>query len=112
MTDAPPPQIPPPDMPPPAPPAPERGFMLCGLMFFGGLIVVSLVSGFLASLLQGTAASVSGSFVFLVAIGVAIYFAIVDPRFRRCFLRGLAVNAALGVVVFGVCIAMLSSMYP
>ncbi len=110
MTDAPPPQMPPPNMPPPQPPPKEPGFLVCGLMVFGGLIALSFVAGTLASL-AGAAASASSGAVFLAGIVVAIYFSVRDPRFRRCFLRGLAVTAAAVAVLAGVCFAMLSSMY-
>ncbi len=112
MTDAPPPQMPPPPppMPPPQPPPrKEPGFLLCGLMVFAGLIAVSTVGGALASV-SNNAGWVPGV-VALAAIGAAIYFSVRDPLVGKCILKGFAVVVAAGAVVFGVCLALLSSMY-
>ena len=111
MTDAPPPQTPPSEMPPPAPPPREHGFVMCGLMFFGAFVLVGAVGLLVDSLLRGSAGSSGAGVVTLVAIGLTIYYSIKDPRIGRCVLKGLAVNFAFAAVVFGVCVAMLSSMY-
>lgn len=111
MTDAPPPQMPPPDLPPPTPPAAEPGFVMCGLMFFGGFIAVGALAFLVESLFRGNTGSTGAGVVTLVALGVSIFYSVKNPRFGRCFFKGLAVNAAVAVVVFGVCVAMLASMY-
>ena len=111
MTDAPPPQMPPPPQIPPPPAVPPRdpGFFVCGVLFIVALIVVS---GIAAGVGELTNYSPWGSgTVSLLAVAVAFYFAVRDPRFAKCLIKGIAATVVIGVVLFGVCVAAFSSMY-
>lgn len=111
MTNAPPPQMPPPDYPPPSVPEKPPGFLVCGLMFFGALVALSFIGGAVSAAVGAANGATAGGIITLIAIGFAIYFSVKDERFRRCFLRGLVVNLALGAIVFGACLALVASMY-
>ncbi len=91
------------------PAAKEPGFLLCGLMVFGGLLGASIVVGFIAGLTNnyGATSAIGG----LVVVGVAIYYSVQSARFRRCLLKGLAVVSVLLLVLFGACIAIFVSSY-
>lgn len=87
----------------------EPGFLLCGLMVFGGLLGASIVVGFIASLTNnyGSTSAIGG----LVVVGIAISYSVQSARFRRCLLKGLAVVSVVLLVLFGACYALIVSSY-
>jgi threonine/homoserine efflux transporter RhtA len=85
------------------------GFLVCGAVFIASVLALGFVAGVFGGLIDDSGAASTS--VFFVALGGVIFLSIRNPRFRRCFLRGLAAAAAFSVVLFGACLALVTATY-